>query len=150
MTELQIEGEFLTSFDLGPLGRLVAPGETVILGKHDVLLVQDELAWVAAKYREADRKAEALRKRLPRARLGTKGDVVRESFDAWTIEAATLGLCARYLSTVLRQLKQEKHQGANPSKAFRWGNLVPIKEVVQRVVNAPDAEIISGAVFRAG
>lgn len=152
-----IEAEFLSADDLGPLGRLVAPREMLVLEgrddegreSRDLLLVQDELAWVSGRYQEADAKAEKLRKRLATAHLGTQGDRVREAFEMWTVEAAKLALCATYLLRVGAQLDQGEQQAANPPASFRWEALEPIKDVVQRVINAPDTEIIGGAVYRA-
>lgn len=145
-----IKGEFLAADDLGPLGRLVAPGELLVLEKRDLLLIQEELKWVGDKYLEADTKAEALRKRLARARMGTQGDLVREWFEIWTVEAAKLALCARYLGIVAAKLEEGKQQAANPPNSFHWGKLSQILDLVQRVISAADNEIIGGAVFRAG
>lgn len=144
-----IEGEFLVADDLGPFGRIAAPGELVVLEEWDLRLVQEELKWVNGKYAEATTKAEAMRRRLPRARLGTNGDTVRELFEIWTVEAAKYALCARYLAAIIGELEQGKQAGANPPKTFRWDRLPQILDVVQRVTSAPDGEIIGGAAFRA-
>src|SRR5688572_20912576 len=99
-----IEGEFLTADDLGPLGRLVPPGELLVLEARDAALVRRERAWVNDRYLEADRRAEKMRARLKGSRLGIHGAAVRERFEEWTVEAAKLALCDYYLRTVGEQL----------------------------------------------
>jgi hypothetical protein len=144
-----ITGEFLTADDLGPLGRLVEPGGFLVLEKGDLRLVTEERKWIGEQYRQADRKAEGLRKRLSRACLAGKGQIVRDSFDAWAIEAAKLALCDLWLGKVAEKIGEGSEQVANPPGDFRWMDLPQIQEVVQRVINARDPEIIGGAIFRA-
>jgi flagellar hook-associated protein FlgK len=143
-----IEGEFLSADDLGPLGRLVAPGELLILEPRDAEKVREEQRWVNGRYQEADRKAEAARRRLKTAHLGGRRDVMREHFDAWTIEAAKYSLVASYLDTVARQLEAGRQQALNPKKDFKLASLPQVADVVRRVINADDSEIIGNAVFR--
>lgn len=143
-----IEGEYLTADDLGPLGRLVAPGELLVLENRDARMVHLEREWINARYLEADTRAEALRRRLKRSRLGAHGDVVRERFEDWTVEAAKLALIDRYLLMVAGQLDQGRQQALNPKKTFRWRELEPIQDVVHRVTAATDDEIVGGTVFR--
>jgi hypothetical protein len=144
-----VEDEFLIADDLGPLGRLVKPGELEVLEEWDLPRVREERKWVNDRYRKAFTKAEAFRKRLAGAKLAEHGDAVRESFMAWTIEAAKFALCDQWLDQVERLIKQGKQAPMNPSSEFRWVDLPQIQEVVQRVINASDTEIINGATFRA-
>lgn len=145
-----IKGEYLTADDLGPLGRLVAPGDDMlVLEPRDVKLVRMEREWVGRLYREADRKAEALRKRLRGARQGPHGAVVRERFEDWTVEAAKLALCDHYLLVIIQQLDSGQRQALNPNKQFRWDKLDKIQDVTRRVLDATDGEIEGGTVFRA-
>lgn len=144
-----IEGEYLTADDLGPLGRLVPLGEMMILEPRDVELVRKEREWVNNRYREADRRSQALRKRLGGARLGVHGSVVREKFEDWTVEAAKLSLCDSYLLAVAGQLEAGRQQALSPKKTFKWTKLEKIQDVMRRVLEATDAEIEGGTIFRA-
>lgn len=145
-----IEGEFLTVDDLGPLGRLVAPGELLVLEPRDAGRVRRERAWIGERYAQADRTAEALRRRLKKgALLSEHADDVREFFRAWTLEAAKLSLCDRWLASVERKLDQGERQAMNAPKGFKWESVPQVTEVVQRVIAATDDEIIGGVVFRA-
>lgn len=144
-----IEGENLTADDLGPLGRLVAPGEMLVLEPRDVKLVRREREWISHLYSKADEKAEKLRRRLGAARLGMHGDAVRDWFEAWTVEAAKLSLCDRYLRAIESQLEADRQQAVAPNASFRWHTQDKIREVAQRVAGAADSEIEGGAVFRA-
>lgn len=139
----------MTADDLGPLGRLVAPGEMLVMAPHDEGQVRMEREWVNARYLEADSKAESLRQRMWTARQGMNGDQVREGFEEWTVEAAKLALCDRYLRQVAGQLDQGNQQAMSPKAGFRWDELPQIREVIQRVINAADSEILGGVVFRA-
>lgn len=142
------ESEFLTADEMGPFGRLVTPGELRVLSPRDVRHVRAEREWIASRYLNADRSAEAMRKRLTTAHMGRGDSEVREWFIAWTIEAAKLALCDFYLNTVAQLLEQGREQALNPSKKFDWAELPQVQELVQRVINASDTEIISGARFR--
>lgn len=145
-----VEGEFLTADDLGPLGRLVARGELVVLEDRDVEKVRQERDWIRKCYTQADRKAEALRGRLRKgAALGEHAEEVRESFRAWTLEAAKLSLCDRWLASVEAKLSQGERQAMKTPRDFRWESIPQVTEVVQRVINATDDEIIGGVIFRA-
>lgn len=144
-----IEGEFLVADDLGPLGRLVAPGELLTLEKWEANKVRAEREWINEQYLKADRRTEALRKRLKGALLSEAGDCVREDFRAWMIEAAKLALCDRYLLTVAGKLDQGEMQAINPPRNFKWQSLPAIQDVIERVLLATDNEILGGVVFRA-
>lgn len=141
--------EFLVADDLGPIGRLVEPGELMVLEKWHLPELREERKWIGEKYQDAVRKAEAARKRLSRAQLSGKRDVVREQFDLWTIEAEKYALCDNWLRQVTELVEQGKQAPMNPKATFRWMDVPQIREVVQRVVNAGDTEIIGGASFRA-
>lgn len=144
-----IEGEFLVADDLGPLGRLVAPGELRVWEPRDVREIYAEREWINERYLEADRRAEAARKRLKTAHLGGRRDTVREVFDTWTIEAAKYALIDKYLAAVAGQLEGGKQQALNPKRTFEWNSIPQVTDVVQRVIKASDDEIIGGVVFRA-
>lgn len=144
-----ITGEFLTADDLGPLGRLVSPGELLVLEPRDVALVREERAWVNERYLAADQRAEALRKRLLAARLGARGAAVRLGFEEWTIEAAKLGLCDRYLRAVVEKLDSRQQQAMDLPNNFAWQVMPAIVDVTRRVLEATDSEIATGIVFRA-
>lgn len=144
-----IEGEFLTADDLGPLGRLVAPGELLVMDPQDVGLLRGEREWINARYLEADQRAEVMRKRLKRARLGARGAAVRSLFEDWTVEAAKLGLCDRFLLMLAGRLEKGERHAQNLSPAFRWGSLPQIVDVTRRVLAATDDEITCGQAFRA-
>lgn len=144
-----IEVEFPTADDLGPLGRLVAPGELLTLEKWEAGKVRAERLWINEQYLRADLRTEALRKRLKGALLSEAGDWVREDFRAWMIEAAKLALCGRYLHTVAAQLDQGNTQAISPPKSFKWQQLPAIQDVIERVLLATDNEILNGVVIRA-
>lgn len=145
-----VKGEFLIADDLGPLGRLVAPGELLVLEPRDVETVRGERGWIKEQYAQADRKAEALRRRLQRgALLGEQAEYVREFFKAWTLEAVKLSLCDRWLASIENKLLNGERQAMNAPKGFRWESVPQVMEVVQRVIKATDDEIIGGIVFRA-
>ncbi|MFE0472403.1 hypothetical protein ACFW2V_12385 [Streptomyces sp. NPDC058947] len=144
-----IKGEFLTADDLGPLGRLVAPGELLVLEPREIDQVRQERVWVGGKYMDADRRAEAFRRRIRRgALLGEHADDVRDAFKAWTIEAAKLSLCDRWLAKIEQMLDKGEKQAMNTPRGFAWDSIPQVTEVVQRVIKATDDEIISGDVFR--
>ena len=144
-----IEGEFLVADDLGPLGRLVAPGELRVWEPRDVREIYAEREWINERYLEADRKAEAARRRLKTAHLGGRRDTVRDVFDTWTIEAAKYALIDKYLAAVAGQLEAGRQQAMNPKRTFEWNAIPQVTDVVQRVIKASDDEIIGGVVFRA-
>lgn len=99
-----VEGDFLTADDLGPLGRLAAPGELLVLEGRDLARVLSERRWVNERYLAADLHAEAARQRLRTARMGEHRDAVREAFEDWTLEAAKLALCDKYLAVLADHL----------------------------------------------
>jgi hypothetical protein len=145
-----IKGDFLTVDDLGPLGRLVDPGELRVLEPRDIEEVRRERAWIGEKYTEAARRADAYRRRIRRGGLlGEHADELRESFMAWTIEAAKLSLCGRWLASIEHMLDKGEQQVMKTPKGFVWGSIPQVTEVVQRVIKATDDEIIGGVAFRA-
>ncbi|NLF17305.1 MAG: hypothetical protein GX595_08610 [Lentisphaerae bacterium] len=143
-----ITGEFLVCDDLGPLGRLVPPGELFVMEPRDVNLVIAERKWISGKYLEADEKAEQYRKRLKTAHLRGRRDAIREWFDIWTIEAAKYSVCDGWLLAVVGLLEMGKQQAMNVPKNFSYNGYGPIRELTKKVVNATDEEIINGARFR--
>lgn len=144
-----IKGEFLVCDDLGPLGRLVAPGELEVLEPRDAGKVLLERKWIGEKYLEADRKAEYWRKRMKTSSLGEHHAQVRENFEMWTIEAAKLALCDRFLLAVAGKLDMQQRQAMDLKKSFRFADLPQIRDVVQRVLSASDEEITGGTSYRA-
>lgn len=144
-----IQGEFLVADDLGPLGRIVAPGELEVLEPRDAAKVLLERKWVGEKYLEADRKSEYWRKRMKTSHLGEHHQQVRENFEMWTIEAAKLALCDRFLLAVAGKLDMGQRQAMDLKKNFRFADLPQIKDVVQRVLAASDEEITGGTSYRA-
>lgn len=145
-----VEGEFLTADDLGPLGRLVAPGELLVLEEWDVERVHAERTWISERYRRADGRAERLRVRLRTARMGEHRDAVREAFEDWTMEAVKLALCGRYLSVLAGNLGDGRQQAMNLPADFRWEAMPQVTEVWARLLAATDEEIAGGMRFRAG
>jgi len=149
-----ITGEFLVCDDLGPLGRLVPPGELLVMDTPDVnpndyQLVLAERRWVGQKFREAEEKAEYYRKRLKTAHLSGKRDVIREWFDIWAIEAAKYAVCDSWLLAVIGKLESGQQMAMNVPPNFTYDGYGPIRELTKKVVNATDEEIINGARFRA-
>lgn len=144
-----IEGEFLVADDLGPLGRLVAPGELRVWEPREVHEFYRERDWISERYLEADKKAEAARRRLKTAHLGGRRDEMREAFEVWTIEAAKYALIDKYLAAVVGQLEGGRQQAMNPERTFDWNSIPQVTDVIQRVIKARDDEIIGGVVFRA-
>lgn len=144
-----VQGEYLSADDLGPLGRLVAPGELLVLDPGDASKVSAEREWVGRRYRGADRRAERLRQRLSTARMSGKRDKVRESFEDWTLEAAKLALCDQYLLKVNGQLDRGSQQAINLKKTFRLQTLPRVTALTERLASASDEEIVGGGVFRA-
>lgn len=145
------EGDFLIADDLGPLGRLAPKGELRVLDEEDVEVVRQERAWVGKKFTQAQHKAEALRRRLERgARLGEHGDSVLEDCRAWLIEAAKYAQCGRWLAAIEDKLRAGEKQALNTPKNFVWQSIPQVTDVVQRVINATEDEIIGGVVLRAG
>lgn len=150
-----ITGEFLVCDDLGPLGRLVAPGELLVMDplpqRHDYDLVAAEREWIGQKYREAEKKTEHFRKLLRTARMGgeERRNTVREwGFDVWAIEAAKYAVCDRWLLAVLGKLEAGQQMAMNVPKDFTYNGFGPIRDLTKRVVEASDEEIIAGARFR--
>lgn len=145
------EGDFLIADDLGPLGRLTPKGELRVLDEEDAEMVRQERAWVGEKFTYAQRKAEALQRRLERgARLGEYGDSVLEDCRAWLIEAAKYAQCGRWLMAIEGKLRNGEKQALNTPKDFVWLSIPQVTDVVQRVINASEDEIIGGVVLRAG
>lgn len=148
-----ITAEFLVCDDLGPLGRLVAPGELLVMDTPDVnpndyQLVLAERKWVGEKYQEAEKKTEYYRKRLKTAHLSGRRDAIREWFDIWAIEAAKYAVCDSWLLAVIGKLESGQQMAMDVPKAFTYNGYAPIRDLVKRVVNASDEEIINGARFR--
>lgn len=143
------EIEFPVADDLGPLGRLVMPGELRVWEPRDVPELIEEREWISERYREADRKAEAARRRLKTAHYSGRRDVAREVFDTWAIEAAKYALIDKYLAGVVAQLEAGKQQAMNLARTFELKSIPQVTDVVQRVIKASDDEIIGGVVFRA-
>lgn len=156
-----IEGAFLVCDDLGPLGRLVPPGELLVMdppgedergpGATDLLTVQAERKWIGRQYERVDAEAECFRKSLRTAHLGgeEKRRLMREWFEVWTLEAAKYALCDRWLLGVIGQLESGKQMAMNVPKNFSWDGYGPIREMTERLFAASDGEIIQGARFRA-
>jgi hypothetical protein len=150
-----ITGEFLVCDDLGPLGRLVAPGELLVMDplptRRDYDLITAERAWISEKYQEAEKKTEHFRRLLKTARMGgeERRNTVREwGFDVWAIEAAKYAVCDRWLLAVLGKLEAGQQMAMNVPKDFSYNGFGPIRDLTKRVVEATDEEIIAGARFR--
>jgi hypothetical protein len=150
-----ITGEFLVCDDLGPLGRLVAPGELLVMDplptRRDYDLITAERAWISEKYQEAEKKTEYFRRLLKTARMGgeERRNTVREwGFDVWAIEAAKYAVCDRWLLAVLGKLEAGQQMAMNVPKDFSYNGFGPIRDLTKRVVEATDEEIIAGARFR--
>lgn len=146
-----ITGEFLVCDDLGPMGRLVAPGEALLMEPNECELVVAERKWISVKFTEAEQKAEAYRRMLKTARQGgqEKYDAVREWFSVWTIEAAKYSICDNWLLSVIGRLETGEPMAMNVPKDFHWNKYGPVRELTKRVVEATDEEILHGARFRA-
>lgn len=148
-----ITAEFLVCDDLGPLGRLVAPGDLLVMDTPDVnsndyQLVLAERRWIGEKYQEAERKTEYYRKRLKTAHLSGKRDAIREWFDIWAIESAKYAICDTWLLAVIGKLESGQQMAMNVPPNFSYNGYEPIRKLTKRVVNATDEEIINGARFR--
>lgn len=149
-----ITAEFLVCDDLGPLGRLVAPGELLVLdtpetNPNDYQVVLAERKWIGEKYREAERKTEYFRRRLKTAHLGGKRDVIREWFDIWAIEAAKYAICDSWLLAVIGKLESNEQMAMNVPEKFSYNGYEPIRKLTRRILDASDEEIVAGARFRA-
>lgn len=156
-----IQGEFLVCDDLGPLGRLVSPGEFLPMdppaesgvgaGFSDLVMVRTERQWVGAQYEKADAEAERYRRALRTAHLGGEGkrERVREWFEVWTIEAAKYALCDHWLLVIIGKLESGESTGMNVPKDFSWEGFGPIRSMKARLFDAADREIAEGARFRA-
>lgn len=149
-----ITGEFLVCDDLGPLGRLVPPGELLVmenpsLDPRDYQLVVAERQWITEKYNEAEKKAAYFRRRLKTAHLGSHHEAIREWFDIWTIEAAKYAICDAWLLSVIGKLESGQQMAMNVPKDFSWNGYAPIRKLTKQVIGASDKEIIEGARFRA-
>lgn len=144
-----ITGEFLVCDDLGPLGRLAAPGDLFVMEPKDVALVIAERRWINERYLEADEKAERYRKWLRTAHLSGRRDAIRGWFDVWTIEAAKYAICDGWLLSVVGVLEMGKQQAMNVPAAFSYNGFAPVRALTKAVVEATDEEILGGARFRA-
>lgn len=146
-----ITGEFLVCDDLGPMGRLVAPGEALLMDPNDCKLVESERRWIGVKFTEAEKKARAYRRMLKTARQGgqEKYDAVRDWFSAWTIESTKYATCDKWLLSVIGRLESDQPMAMNVPKDFHWNKYGPIRELAKRVIEATDEEILHGAQFRA-
>lgn len=142
--------EFIVCDDLGPLGRMVPPGDLLVLEPREVNLVMAERRWVGERYLEADAKAERYRKRLKTAHLGGNRDAIREWFDVWTLEAAKYAVLSDWLLSITGLLEMGKQQAMNVPKGFSWNGYGPIRELTAAVVGASDEEIVAGRRFRVG
>lgn len=145
-----ITGEFLVCDDLGPIGRLAAPGEMLVMNPDDFEMISIERSWIGEKFTEAEKKAERYRRMLKTAHLGgeKKRDAVREWFDVWTIEAAKYSICDRWLLSVIGKLEGGDPMVMNVPKNFKWRDYGPIRELTQKVVGATDEEVLGGIRFR--
>lgn len=143
-----VEGEFLSADDLGPLGRLVAPGEMRLFEKRDVPEMMAERRWITERYLAADERAERFRRRLKTARMGEHRDAVRWGFEEWTLEAAKLAFCDQCLLRVVGHLDLGRRQAMELPEAFRLRETSQIAEVTRRVLAASDQEIADGMTFR--
>lgn len=149
-----ITGEFLVCDDLGPLGRLVPPGDLLVMeppqtSPRDHQLLVAERAWITEQYNAADKKAAYYRRRLKTAHLSGKRDAIREWFDIWTIEAEKYAICDRWLLSVIGKLENGEQMAMNVPSDFSWDGYGPVRKLVKQVVGATDEEIIGGARFRA-
>lgn len=143
-----ITAEFLSCDDLGPLGRMVSPGELLVLEPRDASRVIAERKWIGEQYLNADAKTEAYRKRLKTAHLSNHRDAIREWFDIWTLEAAKFAVCSNWLLSVIGLLEMGKQQAMNVPANFSWAGYGPIRELTRAVLEATDEEIIGGRRFR--
>ncbi len=143
-----ITGKFLVCDDLGPLGRLVARGELMVLEPADAALLRSESGWILEKRQEADATAEKYRKWLRTAHLSNRRDVAREWFDIWAIEAAKYAVCLNFLNGVGGQLKAGKQQVMNVPRGFSYDGYGPIRALVKEVLATSDREVIDGRAFR--
>lgn len=141
--------EFIVCDDLGPLGRMVAPGDLLVLEPRDAARVLAEKKWIDGEYLKADRKAEAYRKMLGRAHYSNRRDAVREWFDVWTIEAAKLAVCSEWLLRIAGMLEMGKQQAINVPKGFSWNGFGPVRKLTAAITGADDKEIKGGRRFRA-
>lgn len=138
-----ITGKFLTSDDLGSLGRLAERGKLLVLDPgHNVPMLQAEREWIGQRYQEADRRSRTLRARL------RQGERVREAFEVWTIEAAKLALCDRYLRAAEARLISGEPAALNLPRNWCWEDIETVGDLIRQVLDATDDEISGGAVFR--
>lgn len=145
-----ITGEFLVCDDLGPMGRLVAPGDALLMEPGELELVEAERRWIGEKFIEAEKKVETYRRMLRTARQGgeKKYEAVREWFSIWVIEAAKYSICDKWLLAVIGRLELGEPMVMNAPKDFHWNRYGPIRELTKKVVEATDEEILNGARFR--
>jgi hypothetical protein len=133
--------------DLGPLGRLVAPGELLVLSPGEEDLVRRELEWVGSKYHEAKEKADRARVRLKTAHLGMRREHVRDMFEIWTWEAAKLVYVGHCLKRILGLLQRGEEAVLDLPRRFRISDMPQVESVRKKMLAATDAEIVDGARF---
>lgn len=143
-----ITGQFLGVDDLGPLGRLVARGEMLVLDPNEKRMVIAEREWIAMKLHEAERYSRAYRKRLATAHMSNSREWVREMVDAWELEIAKFLVCDKWLLQVLGRLESNEQMAMNVPPDFSYDGYGPVRELKKRVLGASDREMIDGARFR--
>lgn len=124
-----ITGEFLVADDLGPAGRLVAPGETLVLRRGDREMVEAEIAWVRAKMHEADRLLVKVCKLVP----WREAEELDRLFDAminWTPEAVKYGIIEAYLGGVAAELLKKGKTDIFVRSRFSWNDYNQVSDCV--------------------
>ncbi len=127
-----ITGEFLVVDDLGPLGRLLGPGESMVFRAGERELLMNEVKWVGGKLRYADRLLVKLSELVP-LREEAELDRIFEAMINWTVEAVKLGVCR---ARILHEIKELGEKGKTtmlvPSK-FTWTSYNAVQDSIDFV-----------------
>lgn len=124
-----ITGEFLVADDLAQAGRLVAPGESLILRSGDRQLLPNEMEWIKGKLKEADRLLVKLCKLVP-WRENEELDRIFDAMINWSAEAVKYGVMLPYLTEVDSELARKGKVDIFVRSRFRWTDYPVISDFI--------------------